>query len=102
MSEEIPQSNPENIDSKKYLIPISGDTYAYGVINEDKQAIRMSKQRNGPDIQVRMVEVAYETVSQDGELVIEKRMISDHLFNDDVQADLRQKYLNSVHKNKGE
>jgi hypothetical protein len=97
MSEKIPQSNPENIDVRKYLIPMPGDTYVYGVINEDRLALRVSKQRNGPDLQVRMVEVIYETVGEDGEPVIERKMISDHILSDDVQ----QHYLDSINRKKG-
>lgn len=98
MSEKIPQQNPENIDPKKYLIPMPGNTYVFGVVNEGKEVRRPSKQKNAPGITIRMVEVIYETVDQDGKPVIEKKMISDHVLSDDMQ----QQYLDSMNKNKGE
>jgi hypothetical protein len=99
MSEKNPQSNPENIDSKKYFIPMGMNQFAIGVVNFDRQAIYPSKQRSAPDLMITMVEVTYSTINAEGETVTETKMISDHLLTDDAQADLRKKYLKSTDKN---
>lgn len=98
MSEKIPQSNPESFDTKRYLIPIAGDKYVFGTVNADRLIINASKHRNGQDIMIRLVEVAYEVINPDGETMTETKMISDHLLADDVQADFRKKYFNTTDK----
>lgn len=95
MSEKIPRSNPESNEPKIYLIPMPGNAYVYGLVNEGRQVLHTSKQRHASDMTIRMVEVTYETVGEDGKPVIESRMISDHIFSDDIQ----QQYLDSMNKN---
>lgn len=103
MTEKMPsQSNPENSESKRYLIPISSDEYAYAVINRDKQAIHPHKQKSGPPAMMTSFEATYETTNSNGEVVVETEMIPEHLLRDEKQRDLQQQYLDSVNKNKGE
>lgn len=102
MSEKNPQSNPEHGESKKYFIPMPGETYTVGVVNEDVWSMHASKQKNAPDMTIRMVEVAYETTGPDNEPVIETKMVSDHILADDVQADFMKKHLNTTNMNEGE
>lgn len=102
MSEKIPQSNPEHSEPKKYFIPMPGDTYVVGVVDEDKQSMHISKQKNAPDMTIRMIRVAYVATGPDNEPMIETKMVSDHILADDVQADFMKKHLNATNINEGE
>ena len=102
MFEQIPQSNPEQGNLKRYYIPVSLDECVIGLVNEDKRSIYPSKQRNGPDIMITMFEAIYETVNVDGEPTIERKMISDYVLSSEVQAILEKKYQNSMEINRGE
>lgn len=102
MSEKIPQSNPEQNEPKMYLIPEANDQLVMGFVTGAREERSVSIQKDGPPLQLRKVEVQYETVGPDGEMTTQKKMVIDHLLTDSVQDEMMQRYQKNKNNTEGE
>jgi hypothetical protein len=95
MSEQIPQSNPEKDLPKMYLIPVENQLVR-GFVTGAREERTTSPQRNGPPLQLRKIEMQYEIIGPDGEMIIEKKMFTDYLLTDSVQEEMMQQYQRNL------
>jgi hypothetical protein len=91
MSENIPQSNPENNEHKMYLIPRGDGSYDLGYITGNKEEYSELRQRNGSTETIKRVEV--QLVDADGKLLPLKMMIAEYTLGETMQDELMQKQL---------
>lgn len=91
MSENIPQSNPENNEHKLYLIPRADGSYDIGYVTGNKEEYSELRQRDGSTETIKRVEV--QLVGSDGQLLPLKMMVAEYTLGETVQDELIKKQL---------
>lgn len=93
MSEQTPQPNPEINYTTKYLIPLPDGRLCLGFVTGEREEFFVSKQKNGPPVTSKQVEIQCDVINENGELITQKMMVADYLLSDAVQEEIRLRHL---------